>query len=456
MTYFFIAIVCTLISAKLFSKASGSISIYRPNMMAVVFYFYLVLENVVGAVLVVNHLDDHYILNKMSNDIYRYYGFWTIMYTLVAFPIGQMIANSLWGWRRMDVVYLQYLSRPLVDEPRFPKTIKKMFIALSILSMLAVFYTLSEIGGSPLSRIFGGLDALAIATMRSEASRGFLGNQYIRNIFGLQLTPFLSYIAYAYYRLTRTSVNRFWFMAMVVCSVLILTYDLSKSPILWYILSFLFFWVYEGNAIPKRVLFIVGGIMVLLVVAIYILLMQVDLDSLLLFNQGIIGRLTLSSSAGVFVTFDVFDTHNHLGFSSFSQFLSQCIGVPYSERSARIIMEQFNPSGIAAGVAGVMNALFVAEGYANWGMMGLLLSPLYVGFIIQVFYLFFLSKPKTPFFMSLMVTYTISSAINGGVNDYIYNPTTVIMMVLYFFIYKLVCVPKKYEKNYHSLSVQDP
>ena len=279
--------------------------------------------------------------------------------------------------------------------------------------------------------------------MRSSASRGFGGNQYLRN-FGILLTPFLSYVAYGYKLCRNNSFNRIWFYLMFFASILILTYDLEKAPLMWYLLGFIFFRVYLGKQLSTKALVLLFGGATSLIVLIYVILSVADVDTLFLFNQGIIGRLTLTSCAGLFLTFDIFPSrHAFLGFSSFSNLLSSLFGFPYSERSARLVMEVGNPAAIDMGYAGVTNSLFVSEAYANWGWIGVVLSPIYVGFIIQLLYIFLLRSRKTPFFYGILITYTVRCGINGGINDYIYNVSTMVMILVYFIVYHFGIIKTK-------------
>lgn len=453
MFYLVVAIICTYISARLFHKASGTISLHSPNMMSIIFYFYLFLGNVIGAVLIVNNIDEHYIIGKLSSDIYRVYGFWIVMYTIMGFPFGQLLANKFLKKGKMSLIYEAYLNKPLTDEHIGRKRIKTALIILSFFCVLGVIYTLVTIGGSPLSRLMSS-EYMDMVLMRAEAKRNFAGNEYLRNIFGVQLTPIMSYVAYGYWKCHNSRFNKMWMITMIIFSVLILTYDLEKSPLLWYGIGFLLYKVYMGYKLSTRTLLIVGGTMLCIVISIYVFLMEYDSTALFIFNQGFIGRLTLTSTAGLYISLDIFPRINpHLGFSSFSRWISLLFDLPYVERSARWIMEYTNPGAVDAGIAGVVNSLFVSEAWANWGLIGVIFSPIYVGFVIQCFYSFLLTHKKTPFFLALMVQYSVICGVNGGVNDYIYNASTIIMILVYLFVYNFG--KKHYEKNYNPLPVQN-
>ena len=96
MLYLQIALLAVILSGILFKKASGTISLYRPHMMSVIFYYYFVLQNAIGAVLVINGVDNHYMIDMLQYQSSRSYGYWAILYTMIMFPIGMLLANSIW------------------------------------------------------------------------------------------------------------------------------------------------------------------------------------------------------------------------------------------------------------------------------------------------------------------------------------------------------------------------
>lgn len=440
MFFLFFAFFSVLFSGKLFNKACGTISIYRPNMMSVIFYYYFIVQNVIGAILVVNQLDDHYMINKLQYSTSRIYGYYAIMYSMVAFPLGMLLANIIFKRNNVNKKLEEYVNKGISSEIRYKdKTIKSILIFLSLMSAISVLYVLFIIKDIPLLKLFNGGSALDLALFRGDVSRNFQGNEYVKNMFALCLTPFLSYVAYGYKKIKNSFVNKCWFYVMFFFSFLILTYDLSKSPLIVYLLGYLFFYVYMGGKLSKKLLLFVLCAVFLLLIFLYSVLMdntEVDLSSLFYYNSGIIGRLILSSSEGLFFSFDLFPhNYKYIDFSSISYFLSDMFNLNYSDRSARLIMEYINPSGVKEGVAGVANALFIGEAWANWGLVGVLISPIYVGFVIQSLYLFILHSPKTPFFLALLIFYSFNSAMTGGVNEYFYNIQALFMGLIMFFVY---------------------
>ncbi len=462
MYYLIITLVCVLISGYLFKKGCGTISISRLNMMSVIFYYYLLLQCVIGSVLAVNSIDNHYILDKLQYSQSRIYGYWAVMYTIVVFPIGMLIANKLWRIKNIRHIYYSYCDKSIQKERKYnDKAVKVCCIGISAISLIAVLYVTYIIGEISFLKLLGNSHTVDLSLYRAETTREFGGNIYIRNIVAIGFTPLMSYVAYAYKLRNNSYFNKIWFWVMFIASIQIVSYNLEKSPIIVYLLGFLFFRIYTGYIISKKQIIVLGLFFLSLIILMYAALMQEGLDfkTLFAFNTGIVGRLTLSSVAGVFLGFDIWPkSYDYIGFSSLSQLLSDIMGSPYTERSARIIMEITNPHGIEMGTAGVMNTLFIGEAWANWGILGVILSPILVGILIQSLYLFFLKTNKTPFYLALFVNLSFKSAITGGINDYVYNVGIFEYLILILSIYGGSLLLKKSvhheKKNYISHTVK--
>lgn len=427
--YLIISIIVLLLSFFLFRKAGGVLSLKQPNMIAWIFFFQLVFQTFISSVLVVYRLDNHYAINSIFFEESRIYGWLAIQYTMLAMPLGMMFVSFVRGQRNVQVLFKKYCSKPLVTSLTYKdKSLKRYFFLLSLFSIAAVIYTFYVIREIPILNILR-LDALSIAQQSIEFGREFQGNQYIRNIFGLLLTPILSFIAYGYYKITKNNKDKLWFFIMCLFSILILTYNFSKAPIVQYVISFFFISVLLGKKFSKKKLFVSFAVVMSILLTFYILFSEdYQINELLLsYNSGIWGRILLSQSGGTYFSFDYFPTiHEHIGFKSFSALFID----NHSQRSARIIMEIFNPEGVKLGVVGVMNSLFIGEAWANFGIVGVIIAPFIVGAVIQLIFLVLISGDKTPLKVALYAYFTLNIPITGGFNDFIYSPTWIILGVI--------------------------
>lgn len=400
------------------------------------------MQTFIASVLVILKVDNHYVISRVSDDA-RLYGWLSVNYMMIVMPLGMLLAKKLLSSRTSMTSRLSHYTNAPIDLNFIgSKSLKYsvwFFTFVSTLSCLYVFYV---IGYFPFFKIFD-VTSLLASELRITASRGFSGNIYIRNFFALTMMPILSYMWCFYFIRTKNVLDFFVFCFSFVFSVSILYYDFSKAPMLSYLLSFVFVYFYSLGKINKLLSALAIAVVFLLLVAMY-QFMGVSLAGFINYNSGPVGRIILGQAAGLYMMFDIFPAdHAFIGLSSLSQALSNIFGVEYIERAARITMQAFNPAGVAAGTAGVMNSLYVAEAWANFGLLGVLLSPLWVGFVIQTLYIFFLKSPKSPFHLAFFVAFSTGGGITGGFNEYLYNPNLILISFFALCVFSLAIAIKR-------------
>lgn len=432
------------VSAWLFSRVAGSLAPTRLNMISWIFYFELIMQSFVASVLVIHGWDNHYVISQVGAEA-RFRGWLAVQYTMIAMPLGMLLVVYLSGRTSNAALFQRYLSRPIDSMlSRRDSFVRFPLYALSLVSLLSVAYTFAAIGSVPLASVIAGGDALTLAITRVDASMGFSGNVYVRNFFAYMLAPILAYVSYGYYRQTRSLRDRLWFYAMLAGAFFILTYDLSKAPIVLFALGFLFFHVLADGGVSRKLFLLFGALAMVLLVAGYAFIGKVT-DPLALFsyNSGIGGRILLSQAAGTYYAFEHFPaSREFIGISSLSGLLNDVFGVESSARSSRIIMTIFNPAGVEEGSAAVMNSLFIAEAWANFGLLGVLIAPVYVGVFVQAVFMFFLNARKTPIVLGLFAYFSFKMPVTGGFNDFIYAPGLMTIAFMFVTIY-LVAVMLK-------------
>ena len=242
-------IVLTL-STWLFSKVSGSLSPFKPNLNSLIFYYSLVASSYIGSLLIVLDVDHYYMINKLDHEYIRIIGFTAISFVMIFLPLTMFLVSTLVGFNAKQE-FTHYLQKPIDDmfsDKRGRKEFYFLFLALSLISILAVAYTLLKTNQVPLFELLKG-NVAELGRLRIEAARNFNGNIYIRNIFAIALTPLLSLIAYVCAVKTKELKWTFLWWALFGCAVIISVYDLAKSPIIFYIIMFIFVRMYVGNLV---------------------------------------------------------------------------------------------------------------------------------------------------------------------------------------------------------------
>lgn len=433
--------IAFLVFTLLFYHASGSLSLKSLNMNSIMYYFLLV-WCFVGASAIFCGFRDHYVLGKCREEILME-GYFLIMYALISLPIYLIFFQRLIGIHSYKRFMDKFINKEFILERE--QGIFKATCFFTVLGFLALGYTFYILGYIPILELFRG--NIGILLERVAITRDFGGNQYIRNILALSMIPMLSYLAYIYYRVTNKKRWKRLFCVLFLGAVLCKTYNFAKGPVIFYVFYFYLLDVLLGRIKNHKNIIYIGVVASIFIVFVYVYLLDFD-GELISLSMGPMGRIFISQIATSFLHFQVFpDVFSYLNGSSFPQSFSFLLDAflengEYGIRSGRLVMEAFNPIGIILNVAGVMNSLFVAEAYANFGYVGVLLSPVVVAVAMTIIPNMIISGSKTPINLLLYVLCTIewTQCITGGFIDFIYN----VNLIIQFFIIYLIHFMSKF------------
>ena len=434
--YLVISILVLIVSAYLFNKYGASLKLSELNFSTYVFFYELVGESFIASLLVVYNIDNHYIISTRVGHDARIFGWGAVQWSMIGIGIGLLLGRFVTHEKKSNQKFRSYTQALMITfSGNYEFCIRVALIALSCLSILATLYYSVQIGGISLFRVLKN-PALMFSSLRGDITRNFAGIEYIKNVFSITLSPILSYIWSAYKTRRSTFSNRCWATVMLFNAIIALTNNLAKSPVFYFLIRYLVLYVLINSSIKRKYIYMAGILVIGGMVAVYLFLLDIPFESLFRINSGIMGRILLSQSAGTYCSFEWFPAaHEHLGFTSFPEWLSVLFGLEHSERSARICMEIFNPKGIAEGTAGVMNSLFIAEAWANWGAIGVMVSPLIVGIFMHVLFFSLIKLPKHPVMIGFITYFSTALPITGGINDFIYPMSTVIIIIMLYLLF---------------------
>jgi oligosaccharide repeat unit polymerase len=434
MLYVLFWMIVLCISTLLFRYVAGTLSFTKPNLVSIVYYYSLLVSSFIGALFIALGIDDYYMTRKLFRpDEYRMIGFVVVCFVMVFLPLSMLFVSKLCGFEAKRE-FNDYLKKPLENMAANRNEIFYLFSALSAISFLAIIYMIWKTPDIPIFELLKGTDE-SLAELRVEASRHFHGNVLFRNIFALTLTPVLSLIVYLFAVLTNEPRWKLLFVFLFAGAVFVNVYDLAKSPIFFYFIMFFLVRIYIGkmrfSPVKLAVYGIIGGAVL---VGMYVVIQGVnDIGTFLSYNKGPIGRLILAQIAPTFLHLNIFgEALPFLYGKSLPTALTGLFDID-NVRSARMVMAHVFPERIEDGTGGVLNTLFVAEAYANFGYLGIIIGTLYVGAVIQLLYIFFLRLPKNPIFLSLFVYFSINipRTIVGGFTDFLFNPIWILLITLF-------------------------
>ncbi len=429
-----VAIIIILISTFLFKKASGTLKVNLINISSFAFYSLMAFE-FIGVTLVFLGYRDHYLISKITDNNVINKTYWSMAYVMIILPLTIFVSNYfIFKLKKIDKTYIKKIQQDIIMENT--KTQKMIYIIVVMalfICLIAIIYVFCCIGYVPLFKYFD--SNFNFAEERINTVRNFNGNEYIKNIVMLMVTPILSYIAYIYMRTTKEKKWLILFIISFILNVFVKTYDFSKAPLIYYICYFFIIEVTLGKTFKLKKIIPFVIVAIVLVVLSYTIVAGYR-GSFISLSNGPISRVVISQAGTLFLHFDAFpEKIDYLNGHSFPPIFKFIFGEgDYYVRSGRVVMQEYNKAGIENGTAGVMSTVFLGEAYANFGIFGIIISPILVGLIFSSILCIFLKSKKTPLNIVLYLQCFIifTNVLLAGFIDFIYNIQFMVSLLVVF------------------------
>ena len=391
-------------------------------MISWLFYYYILIYVVIGTILIVNGFQTLQV--KYLSDIDKFSTWFAIMYSLIALPIGMLISKACF-LRKTTIK--EAFHKYLMINFEHSRNEKYYFGTLFCAIMLFFIYLVIYLHGIPILKVyFGNLSIIQSLQLRHFVEAGLPGFARISYKFMVFLAPILSYSACFYWK-KKPSLLRFLFFVATFCmAVLAVTFNLNKAPVLLYLLGFLFVAVFLKKKVNISKIIILMLICFVLAALFFIFLKNMDIYIAI---KSEFYRIFIAQIEGTFGAFHLYPSIIPFSYDRHS-IISQIITLKHHFIIPREIMAYYQPGGVASQTAGQMSSYFIQEAWGSFGFVGLILSPIWVGFIIESLYIFFLKQKKTALLAGLFVYFSVYSIINGSFIEYIFNK----------FYFLLICV----------------
>ncbi|MDO5689624.1 MAG: O-antigen polymerase [Tissierellia bacterium] len=418
-----LSIPLLLLSTFLFYRASGQLDPFRLNTLSFTYYSLLIMS-AIGAVFIGMGIDRHRVTAFIVHPQTRLNTWGIIMALMIVIPLLWILYSRVMRFDPKD--YQKYLSRPIHPDPEGLSW--TLCLIMAVISIVAVIYVMVQIGleNNPILAALRGEEREELQRLRIAAGAGFPGNHYIKNLLAILMTQFASLITLVNLQMYRKRRWLLLFVALFLAASLMCIYNLEKAPILKYLLTLMILIVLMGAKIKtwQKLLIVICGVAAVLLM--YLVFADMQPSQLLSLEAGPINRLFITSSIGSFLHLEAFTyVFPKLGGQSLHRILSKgLLGFDEVVRSGRVIMEYTNPEGVKKGIAGVFNALFIGEAYANFGYWGIFLSTIWISLIFfAVHYLFVEVLSKNPANLALFayLSFNLPYTLHGGFADYVVN-----------------------------------
>ena len=421
-----ITLTIGIITTLLFRYASGTMALGKLNMISYSYYL-IMLQAYIGCFLVNCGLDKHYTLNYLLDRSTINTATNVLWILMLLMPLTMLAVFRAFRFAPQKE-YSDYLNREIAD--RDDAFLNKGFALMVAVQIVILTLFIVKIGYIPIVKLVHHDADFDFATERIRIqSIVILGSGIITNLFIKLGIPLVSYIICAYAYINK---SKKWIVLAIpsfCMGIIVKTMDFSKSPLVFYFLVFILIYIYSTqNGIKDRVVIAFGSVMLLLLAATYYL--QGYVVALDIYN-GILGRTFFTQFGTLCYHFDLFPkVFPFLAGRSFSPTVLKLIGMDPALhlRSARLVMSFYGIEHLYDGTAGVMNALFVGEAYANWGMTGVVFSIMWVATYISLLFVLLIRARKNPVSIAVFafMTQIIGSMIQGGFTDFVYSSTVLI------------------------------
>lgn len=430
-----VSLIVAALSFHLFKKAAGTMDVRQINLISLVFYYDLVTMSLFASVMVLNNWAQSYTLSFLFFEKTDYYVWLSVLYVMVAMPVAMIVTCRILNVKSVNSLLERYFRQPvagLFDKHAHCEL--PLLLAFSVISCISVIYTLMSTESIPILEMIRGASPDQLALMRVQAKREFSGIGQFSTIFGTLLGPILLYVSYIYYKKERKKAFLIWFLIMLLFTSTMLFYHLAKAPIIKLFIGFLSIQVMLKKRIRlrKQIVFI----SLLLISTVFLFKVTKGIDETRMALSGVFERITITQLEGVYHMYEIFPgNHEFIKGRSISQVLSAILKYDYIEPAERIAMKEIYPTAVAEGRVGTMSTLFIGDAWANFGLIGVLISPLIVGAWLLVIYVFILKNSKSPLILGFYGFITSHNYIQGGfMNGIIFNSGLLSIILILFCI----------------------
>lgn len=386
--------------------------------------FHLIIHTLIGALLINNGFANNSVIHKVSNvNIYNWsnyialsiYIYYITNYILIKYFINKQNFDQ-WINRRIVVTEKRISTKNLYNY---------LVILLAICCVVSVYVTIVS-GGIPHLRIF----TMNLLEFRFSISRGFPGIIYLKTIFFDSLPILLCCIFYSYYLTVRTQQTRGVFYLSFILASYSSTFTFEKSPFIVFILTL---YIIKKIIQRRRIKPYYFLILPLLLFGFFSLLSSASASFIF---RAIFNRIFIDQVSGSYLMFEIYPiNYPFIGFSSISS-LVEIFGLNYQFPARRIAME-YAFGERALSYMNLLSTYYLGEAYANFGVLGVILAPIYVCTLITTFYHKLIKTTKSPLIIAIFAYSIIPSSVSSQFNNFLYNSITIILFLLIITVFNL-------------------
>lgn len=364
------------------------------------------------------YADQHYLLSKIENPNIFILGKIYISYSLIAYGLTIFALDKVdkFNYRIWESTTISYSKNAINN-----------LILQTLLLVIAVIGIYYLIGFFPQKYFFSEKNLV----IRADITHKFKKFNFLKEIVQIG-SIIVSYKWFVINRIVQNKFTKIFYNISLILVFLMLTHKLEKGPLVFYLLGYVY--LYKMLNVKINLKFVISFLVLILLILMYIyndwLQLLFSFRGEVLFT-GIAGRFLVGPTMGFYLMLEAFPLkHEFLGLGSFSSTFSGALGLPDYDRAAKLIQYYYNSSQVRNGTAGVINTYYLGEAWANFGYIGVLVSPIIVGLTSVLSFRLISGVRKSVNAVAILAAFTFTALLYGGFNDYLYN----LLFYLYVFM----------------------
>lgn len=437
----FITVLVIILSYRFFVKLNGKIRVFTITGFFLLNY---IVYNLIGSVLL-NYIQweaEYYAgYYENINILHRMWGYVLLGY--IGLFVGFVLSHLFFYKHKTKKIQSNGILRP-IDFTKFDESNKsyKYVLILFIIAISAMLLYRLRLGRLPIESITSGLDAYELALERSVATNDFSGKVYRYELAFLTIPTFLLILTFLISSKTKQKKWKRIFIFILAFLSFASVCTLQKGPLISMFLLLYIVYVYKERYINLRILLGLGIISVPIILLMYIFFMGKADVPIVEIAETAIHRIFVGAISPFYWYIKYFDTHPFL----FGATFPNPGGIlPFEHVQLPVMMMNFAYD--RGDVVGSMPTVFLGEMYANFGVIGMIISSVLVGFLLQTLDIVFFKAMKHRKTVILSTLYCfIINELSGyavsSISPLLFDMKLVVVILLFVLYFNQL---KKYE-----------
>lgn len=324
-----------------------------------------------------------------NSSFHNYSYLFAVFSALITIPIGIMIVNFIYGFRRNEII--EYYRRPVEKEDSNYFDIVFIF-ALLVTICLAIAY-MFEVKNIPLLHMIRNPGQRLLLAMLREESFKLLDSPIVYLYFMLRATffPILIVISLGNFLFYKNAKWLILFSISFVTGIVYASLSIAKWPVAAiFLLMLLFVYLYYRGLLSSR-LIAVSPLVILAFPILVVIFVSGSKASFMLVLTSIIKRLFYAPPSILYYYFEVFPEHvNYLYGASIGKFA--WLAEKEFFNAPNYVYKYIFNTEISSGHA---NAPFLGNLNADFGLFGVLIGGVIAGIIMQILQVNIIRSNKT-------------------------------------------------------------